>query len=66
MRQNYNLFQTVILLAQALVNEWDDILQDTVATLIHSGHENMRAVIQAREGNTRFLYQFCHLYIIFL
>lgn len=54
LRQNYGEFQTVVALEQALVNEWEQIPQDAVAGLIQSMPERMRAVIQARGGNTRF------------
>lgn len=53
-RQNYGEFQTLDALAQALTNEWQQIPEDAVAALIESMPERMRAVIQARGGNTRF------------
>lgn len=53
-RQNYGEFQTVVTLEQALVNEWEQIPQEVVAALIQSMPDRMRAVIQARGGNTRF------------
>ena len=54
LRENYGEFETVAALEQALVNEWEQIPQDAIVTLIQSMPERMRAVIQARGGNTRF------------
>lgn len=45
-----NLYQ----LGEALVDEWEDFPQQTVANLIASMPRRMEAVIQARGGNTRY------------
>lgn len=54
LRQNYGEFETVVALEQALLNEWEQIPQEAVASLIRSMPDRMRSVIQARGGNTRF------------
>jgi hypothetical protein len=53
MRQNYGEFHTVVQLEQAPLHEWEMIPQDEVA-LITSMPGRLRAVIQARGGNTRY------------
>lgn len=41
-------------LAAALVEEWDDITQESVATIIRSMRRRLEAVIEASGGNTRY------------
>jgi hypothetical protein len=52
-RQNYGEFHTVVQQEQAPLHEWEMIPQDEVA-LITSMPGRLRAVIQARGGNTRY------------
>jgi hypothetical protein len=53
-RQNYGEFHTVVQLERALLHEWEVIPQDEIVALITSMPGRLRAVIQARGGNTRY------------